>query len=105
MIARIAYSDPVDAETAATQKENFVQRFKPVLAKQPGLLGGFWLEDETGRHVSLTFWESKQAMEEGGRDASATPLIEGMRQEQLPKHTSIDVFEVIDRIEMTGVRS
>ena len=84
MIARIAFSDPVDADTAEVRRENLVKRFKPALAEQPGLLGGYWMVDEDGRHISMTVWESRQAMEAGGRAASATPLLPGHRPDQLP---------------------
>ncbi|GAC1658708.1 MAG: hypothetical protein NVS9B1_19210 [Candidatus Dormibacteraceae bacterium] len=97
MIARVAFSDPVEPEIAAVRRENFVQRFKPALAGQPGLRGGYWLTDSDGRHISLTLWESTEAMEAGGRAASAAPLLEGFRPDLLPS-PRVEIYEVWDHI-------
>lgn len=96
MIARIAYSDPVPSEVAAARRENLVRRFKPALAKQPGLLGGYWMVDDAGRHISLTLWDSREAMEAGGRAASAAPLLPGQRSELLPS-PRVEIYEVWER--------
>jgi hypothetical protein len=103
MIARIAFSDPVDDNLAEVRRENLVKRFKPALAKQPGLVGAFWMVDGAGNHVSLTLWESRQAMEEGGRAASDTPLLPGHRPDQLPS-PRVEVYDVWERIDLRDVQ-
>jgi hypothetical protein len=59
MIARIAETEklPVDLDP------EYVVRHRAFLAAQPGFCGGYHLlEAETGRALSLTMWESDDAL-------------------------------------------
>lgn len=102
MIARLAFSDPVEPWLAAVRRENLVKRFKPALAEQPGLVAAYWLIDDTGRHISLTLWESEALMKAGGQAASATPLLPGQLPGQLPA-PRVEVYQVWERIEIPKV--
>ena len=62
MHARVTHSkvDPTTVdELIGMIKENVV----PMVKKQPGFRGGYWMFDRaTGKRISITLWESEQAL-------------------------------------------
>jgi heme-degrading monooxygenase HmoA len=59
MIARIAEHE----KRAADLDPQYVARHRAFIASQPGFCGGYHLLDaETGRAVSLTMWETDDAL-------------------------------------------
>lgn len=98
MIARVAFSDPVDAELAAVRRDNLTKRFKPALTAQPGFVAGYWLLAEDGHHISLTIFESKELMEAAGRAANAVPLLPGHRPEQMPA-PRVEFYDIWDHFD------
>ena len=94
MIARVAYFDGLTQEQIETQDENWLRRFGPAITSQPGLVALFHLAQPDGGRLSFSIWESKQAMEAGGRRANAEPLLPGQRGEDIPGPSRVEVLEV-----------
>jgi heme-degrading monooxygenase HmoA len=96
MIARIGYFDGLTDEQKRAQEDNANRRFKAALHSQPGILANFFLERPNGDRMSLSIWESQQAMEEGAAKANATPLLPGQRGEDIPSPNRVEILEVRD---------
>lgn len=95
MIARIGYFEGLTEEQKRAQEVN-APRFRPAITSQPGILALFYLERPNGDRVSLTIWETAQAMAEGGARANATPLLPGQRGEDIPSPNRVEILEVHD---------
>lgn len=95
MIVRLATFTPMTPEVAAEARRNLLERFKPALASQPGFLAGYWGEAADGQQVSITVWESEEALHRGGAAANATPLLPGQDPEKIPSPERTELFTLI----------
>ncbi len=81
MIARVAYFESMTAEQHAAAEYNFRNRFRAA---------------EDDNVLSFSVWESRAAMEEGGRRANEVPLLPGQRREDIPSPDRVELAEVFD---------
>lgn len=95
MIARIGTFSSRTPEAAAEAQRNLLERFRPALKAQEGFVGGYWLTAKDGRHLSITVWESEEAMRRGAERANATPLLPGQDPAKLPSPDIVEHFEVV----------
>ena len=95
MIARIATISSLTPEAAAESRRNLLERFLPALKAQEGFVGGYWLTAADGRHLSITVWESEEAMRRGAAQANATPLLPGQDATKIPSPDIVEHFEVV----------
>ena len=95
MIARIGTFLNLTPEAAEVSRHNLLERFLPALKAQEGFVGGFWLNGEDGRHLSITVWESEEAMRLGAAQANATPLLPGQDPAKIPGPDSSEFCEVV----------
>ncbi len=95
MIARIATFTSLIPETAAESQRNLLERFLPALKAQEGFVGGYWLRAEDGKQVSVTVWESEEALQRGAERANATPLLPGQDPSKIPSPDIVEQFEVV----------
>ena len=95
MIARIGYFEGLTEEQKMAQEAN-APRFKPAITSQPGLLSLFYLERSNGDRISISIWETLDAMTEGGVRANATPLLPGQRGEDIPSPNRTEILKVHD---------
>ncbi len=95
MIARVGTFEHLSAEAAAESRRNLLERFLPALQAQPGFVLGLWLAGEDGKSLSITVWESMEAMALGAQRANATPLLPGQHPEKIPLPDVVEHFEVI----------
>lgn len=96
MIARIGYFEGLTEEQKRAQEDNTKRRFRAAITSQPGLVALLYLERPNGDRISLTVWESAEAMAEGGARANATPLLPGQRGEDIPSPNRVEMVEVHD---------
>jgi hypothetical protein len=94
MIARVGTFERLSAEAAAESRRNLLERFRPALRAQPGFVVGLWLEDEEGKSLSITVWESADAMATAAQRANATPLLPGQIPEKIPAPDVVEYFKV-----------
>ncbi len=95
MIARIATFSPMTADIEVEARRNLLERFQPALQAQPGLVAGYWVVGEDGTWKSITIWESVEAMERGGAQANATPLLQGQDAAKIPSPERVELCIVI----------
>jgi len=96
VIARFGYFEGLTEQQKKAQEDNARRRFKAALSSQPGILAVFFMEASNGDRMSISIWESKQAMEAGGAKANATPLLPGQRGEDIPDASRVEFWEVLD---------
>jgi len=84
------------AEQHAAAEYNFRNRFRAALISQPGLVVNFLVRGEDDNVLSFSVWESRAAMEEGGRRANEVPLLPGQRREDIPSPDRVELAEVFD---------
>jgi len=94
MIVRVAYFDRLAEDRAAASEDNLRRRFLPAIASQPGYVSGIWCKDADGNALSITVWESGDALREGGTRANATPLLSGQRSDQIPGPDRVEIYDV-----------
>lgn len=94
MIARIAFFDHLSPELAATSEDNLRRRFLPAIASQPGYVSGLWCKDPEGNALSISVWESEEALRDGGARANATPLLPGQQADQIASPDRVQIYEV-----------
>ncbi len=94
MIARIGRFEGLSAEAVAESQHNLQERFMPALKAQAGFVLGLWLEDEDGTLLSITVWESAEAMAAGAQQANATPLLPGQDPKKIPSPDFVEYFKV-----------
>jgi hypothetical protein len=97
MIARIGYFEGLTEEQKRAQEDNANRRFKAALTSQPGILVVYYIESPNGDRATISIWENKQAMEQGGIKANATPLLPGQRGEDIPSPGRVEIWEVLDQ--------
>lgn len=95
MIARIGTFLSLSPEAASASRRNLIERFLPALKEQEGFIGGFWLNGADGRHLSITVWESEEAMRRGADRANAAPLLPGQNAAQIPGPDTTELCEVV----------
>jgi hypothetical protein len=98
MIARIATFAPMAAEIEVEAQRNLLGRFHPALQRQSGLVAGYWVVGEDRSWKSITIWESVEAMERGGAQANATPLLPGQDASKIPSPSRVEIYEVLTHI-------
>ena len=96
MIARVAYFESMTSAQHAAAEYNFRNRFRAALISQPGLVVNFLVRGEDDNVLSFSVWESRAAMEEGGRRANEVPLLPGQRREDIPSPDRVELAEVFD---------
>lgn len=96
MIARVAYFEGMTEDQQRAARDNVNRRFMAAITSQPGLTALFHLEQSNGDRVSISIWESRQAMEQGGARANATPLLPGQRAEDIPSAGRVEICQVRD---------
>ena len=94
MIARLGYFEGLTEEQKAAQEDNFRRRFRSAITSQPGLVALFAMENPNGDRVSVSIWESEEALKLGGARANATPLLPGQRREAIPEATRVEIWNV-----------
>jgi hypothetical protein len=97
MIARVGTFHPMTPDVAAASRRNLLERFLPALRAQVGFVAGYWLEAADGQQLSITVWESEEALQEGGRRANAVPLLPGQDPTKIPAADLVEIFEVVAR--------
>ena len=97
MIARIGTFHPLPPDVAAASRQNLLQRFLPALKAQAGFVAGLWLEAEDGRQLSITVWDSEEALQQGAVRANAAPLLPGQDPSKLPSADVVETFQVVAR--------
>ena len=95
MIVRIARFAPMTPDVEAEARRNLVERFKPALSTQPGFLAAYWTTTDDGRWVSVTAWESREALEQGGAAANARPLLPGQNPDKIPSPIAVETLTVL----------
>ena len=93
MIARVGSFEGLSAAAAAESQRNLQERFMPALQAQAGFVLGLWLEGEDGKLLSITVWESTEAMAVGAQKANATPLLAGQDPAEDPFAQLCRVFQ------------
>jgi heme-degrading monooxygenase HmoA len=97
MIVRVARFDPMPPEIEAAMLDNLRVRFRAALQAQPGFEGAYWARGEDGGWLSISLWGSQEAMDRGGRQANAIPLLPHQRSELIPSPAAVDTYEVVER--------
>lgn len=95
MIARIGTFLALTPEGAAASRRNLLERFLPALKEQEGFVGGFWLDGADGRHLSITVWESEEAMRRGATSANAVPLLPDQDPARIPSADITELYDVV----------
>jgi heme-degrading monooxygenase HmoA len=96
LIARIGYFDDLTPERRLIQDENYRGRFQKAMARQPGFVASFILEQPGGRRLSVSVWNSEEEMVAGAARANSEPLLSGHRGEDIPSADRTELFTVID---------
>lgn len=96
MIARVGYFEGLTEAQQKAGRDNINRRFMAAITSQPGIVALFHLERPNGDRVSISIWESRQAMAEGGARANATPLLPGQLAEDIPSASRVEILEVRD---------
>jgi heme-degrading monooxygenase HmoA len=97
MIARFGYFEGLTEEQKRAQEDNARGRFKAALTRQPGILAVYYVESPNGDRATISIWENKQAMDQGGIKANAAPLLPGQRGEDIPSPSRVEIWEVLDQ--------
>ena len=95
MIARVGTFAHLSAEAATEGRRNLLERFMPALRAQAGFVLGVWLQGEDGKSLSITVWESEEALATGAQRANVTPLLPGQDPEKIPSPDVVEHFDVI----------
>lgn len=96
MIVRLARFDPMRPDVESAMLHNLRARFRAALQTQKGYEGGYWARGEDGSWLSIGFWQSREAMQQGGRHANSVPLLPGQRSELIPSPRSVDLYDVVE---------
>lgn len=94
MIVRIGTFRGRTPEQAAAAHHNVENRFAAALASQQGFVAAFWATADDGTHLSISVWESREALAEGAARANAEPLLPGQVAELIPSPDEAVVYEV-----------
>lgn len=106
MIARFGYFEGLTEQQKRAQEDNANRRFKAALTSQPGILAVYYMESPNGNRLSVSIWEDKQAMAQGGMKANSVPLLPGQRGEDIPSPGRVEIWEVLDQfVAPTAIRA
>lgn len=92
-VARVAFFD--EAPVLQPDDARRVESLRDVVQAQSGFIAGYHLRDEeTGRLMSVTIWESDAAMESGERAVMARPAEDqrGIRPDRVERWAVDGVF-------------
>lgn len=92
MIARVAVFDSL---SGAAWLDNVKRRVAPATQQMRGNLGGLWLQDApTGNVLSISFWESEEAMR-SNPSLQTVPLLPGQNASKIPSADTQEFYEVV----------
>jgi hypothetical protein len=92
MIARLATFNSLSGEEWL---DNVKIRVAPATRQMRGYLGGFWLQNpDTGKVVSLSFWESEAAMRSNA-PLQNVPLKPGQDPSKIPSADLQEFYDVV----------
>lgn len=94
MIVRIGLFAQQTPEVADASQRNLLERFLPALREQAGFVAGYWGAAADGRSVSITIWESEEAMRLGAERANATPLLDWQDPALIASPERSDIFTI-----------
>lgn len=97
MTIRLARFEPMSPEMEAAMLDNLRCRFRAALQAQEGFVSGYWARGDDGTWISFSLWETREAMDRGGREANAVPLKPHQRSELIPSPASVELYEVVER--------
>ena len=92
-VARVAVFD--HAPVRQSDDERRVASLRELVRAQPGFVAGYHLlEEETGRMLSVTIWESDAAMKAGERAVMDRPAQDqrGIRPDRIERWTVEETF-------------
>ncbi len=76
--------------------DNVKLRVAPAGRKMNGYQGAFWLQDPaTGKVVSISFWESEEALKSNGAGLKGVPLVPGQDPSKIPSPDAVEFYEVV----------
>ena len=96
-MVRLARFEQMPPEVEAAMLDNIRLRFRAALQAQPGFGGVYWARADDGGWVSISLWESRDAMDRGGREANAVPLLPHQHSELIPSPASVETYELAER--------
>jgi heme-degrading monooxygenase HmoA len=97
VIARVGRFLNLTEDEAARRRANLLERWLPALERQEGFVYGFWLENGDREWLSITVWESEEALAAGAKNAGRVPLLHGQSAELIQSPDSVERFDVIGR--------
>jgi len=97
MTIRLARFEPMSPEVEPAMLDNLRCRFRAALQAQEGFVSAYWARADDGSWISFSLWESREAMDQGGREANVVPLRPHQRSELIPSPTSAELYEVVER--------
>lgn len=92
MIVRVATFQSL---TGDEWLDNVKRRVGPATLQMRGNMGGFWVQDpSTGKVLSISFWESEEALR-SNRSLQSVPLLPGQDPSKIPSPDGQEFFEVV----------
>lgn len=92
MIARVGVFNSLSGEEWL---DNVKLRVAPATRQMRGNLGGFWLQDRTtGKVLSISFWESMEALQ-SNPPLTNISLLPGQDPSKIPSPDSQEFYEVV----------
>jgi antibiotic biosynthesis monooxygenase len=92
LIARVATFNSLRGEEWL---DNVRRRVAPATLQMRGNMGGFWLQDpSTGKVISISFWESEEAMR-SNQGLQSVPLLPGQDAAKIPSADAQEFYEVV----------
>lgn len=93
MIARLGIFNSLSGEEWL---DNVKLRVAPATRQMRGSMGGFWLQDRTtGKVISISFWESEEALRSNADVLKNTPLLPGQDPSKIPSPDAQEFYEVV----------
>jgi hypothetical protein len=96
VIARLGYFDELTDEQRQVSRDNWERRFGPALKSQPGLVCVLHVDTPDGKAISISVWESVEALRAGGQRANAVPLLPGQEAGRIPGASRQEICVVQD---------
>jgi len=93
MIARLGVFNSLSGEEWL---DNVKFRVAPAVREMNGYRGGFWLQDPaTGKVLSISFWESEEALHSNRHGLQNVPLRPGQDPSKIPSADAQEFYEVV----------
>jgi len=93
MLARLGIFNSLSGEEWL---DNVKLRVAPATRRMHGYRGAFWLQDPaTGKVISISFWESEEAMRSNGPGLQNVPLKPGQDPSKIPSADAQEFYEVV----------